>query len=57
MPTKGPKCKLCGKTIQIMSYDASYVKIVRPGESKASFICWKCAEKLLDDKLGEITSV
>ena len=56
MPAKGPKCKLCGKTIQLMSYDAAYAKIVRPGEVKASFICWSCAEKLLGDKLGEITS-
>jgi len=56
MPAKGPKCKLCGKKIQLMSYDAAYVKIVRPGETKASFICWGCAEKLLGDKLGEITS-
>jgi len=39
-----------------MSYDASYVKIVKPGDTKASFVCWKCAEKLLGDKLGEITS-
>ena len=53
---KGPKCKLCGKTIRLMSYDAAYVKIVKPGEAKASFICWSCAEKLLGDKLGEIVS-
>ena len=56
MRAKGPKCKLCGKNIQLMSYDASYVKIVKPGDTKASFVCWKCAEKLLGDKLGEITS-
>jgi len=56
MRAKGPKCKLCGKNVQIMSYDAAYVKIVKPGETKASFVCWKCAEKLLGDKLGEITS-
>lgn len=56
MPAKGPKCKLCGKTIQIMSYGAAYVKIVKPGEARASFLCWKCAEKLLGEKLGEITS-
>lgn len=56
MRAKGPKCKLCGKAIQVMSYDAAYVKIVRPGESKASFICWKCAEGLLGDKLKEIIS-
>ena len=54
MRAKGPKCKLCGKVVQIMSYDAAYVKIVRPGESKASFICWKCAEGLLGDKLKEV---
>jgi hypothetical protein len=54
MRARGPKCKLCGKAIQIMSYDAAYVKIVRPGESKASFICWKCAEGLFGDKLKEI---
>ena len=56
MPTKGPKCKLCGKTIQIMSYDSAYVKIVKPGEAKSSFICWSCAEKLLGEKLEHITS-
>lgn len=56
MRAKGPKCKLCGKTVQMMSYDAAYVKIVKPGDTKASFVCWKCAEKLLGDKLGEITS-
>jgi hypothetical protein len=56
MPSKGPKCKICGKTIQIMSYNAAYCKIMRPGEAKASFVCWKCAEDLLGDKLKEITS-
>jgi predicted RNA-binding Zn-ribbon protein involved in translation (DUF1610 family) len=55
MRAKGPKCKLCGKTIQLMSYDAAYVKFVRPGEAKASFVCWDCAEKLLGEKLGQIT--
>ena len=54
MKAKGPKCKLCGKGIQIMSYDAAYVKVVKPGEAKASFVCWKCAEGLLGDKLGQI---
>ena len=54
MRAKGPKCKLCGKNIQLMSYDAAYVKILKPGEAKASFVCWKCAEKLQGDKLGEI---
>lgn len=56
MSAKGPKCKLCGKTIQIMSYNAAYLKVVKPGEAQASFLCWKCAEKLLGEKLGEITS-
>lgn len=54
MRTKGPKCKLCGKTVQIMSYNSAYVKFVRPGEAKASFICWPCAEKALGDKMKEI---
>ncbi len=54
MRAKGPKCKLCGKTVQLLSYDAAYVKIVKPGEAKASFVCWGCAEKLLGEKLGEI---
>ncbi|MDI6884548.1 MAG: hypothetical protein QMD00_05450 [Hadesarchaea archaeon] len=54
MRAKGPKCKLCGKNIQIMSYDSTYVKIVKPGETKASFICWGCAEKLLGEKLKEL---
>ena len=56
MRAKGPKCKLCGKTIQLMSYDAAYVKIVRPGEAKASFVCWRCAEGLFGEKLGQIAS-
>ena len=55
MPKKGPKCKLCEKTIQMMSYDAAYVKIVKPRQAKASFICLDCAGKLLGDKLDEIT--
>jgi predicted RNA-binding Zn-ribbon protein involved in translation (DUF1610 family) len=54
MRAKGPKCKLCGKTIKLMSYDTAYLKAVKPGETKASFVCWKCAEKLLGEKLGEI---
>jgi predicted RNA-binding Zn-ribbon protein involved in translation (DUF1610 family) len=54
MKAKGPKCKLCGKAIQIMSYDAAYLKVVKPGEAKASFVCWGCAEKILGDRLGEI---
>lgn len=53
---KGPKCKLCGKSIQIMSYYTAYAKFVKPGEAKASFICWSCAEKALGEKLNEITS-
>jgi hypothetical protein len=56
MRAKGPKCKLCGKTIQLMSYDAAYVKFVKPGEAKASFICWGCAEKILGEKIKEIVS-
>lgn len=56
MPKKGPKCRLCEKTIQMMSYDAAYVKIVKPHQAKASFICLDCAGKLLGDKLDEITS-
>jgi len=39
-----------------MSYDAAYVKIMKPDEAKASFICWKCAEGLLGDKLKEVVS-
>ncbi|MEM2908117.1 MAG: hypothetical protein QXP65_02840 [Candidatus Hadarchaeales archaeon] len=54
MRAKGPKCRLCGKAIPLMSYDAAYLKLVRPGEAKAIFICWKCAEKRLGDKLGEL---
>lgn len=53
MRTKGPKCKLCGKGISIMSYDAAYLKVVKPGEVKASFVCWGCAKKLLGEKLEE----
>jgi len=29
---------------------------MKPGEAKASFICWKCAEGLLGDKLKEVVS-
>ncbi len=54
MKTKGPKCKLCGKGVQIMSYDAAYLKVVKPGESNASFVCWDCAEKLLGEKTKEL---
>jgi len=38
-----------------MSYDAAYVKVVKPGEARTSFICWDCTEKLLGDKFKEIT--
>ncbi|MDI6819306.1 MAG: hypothetical protein QMC89_00110 [Candidatus Hodarchaeaceae archaeon] len=37
-----------------MSYDAAYVKILRPGEARASFICWRCTEGLPGDKLREV---
>jgi len=57
MRAKGPKCKLCGKAIQLMSYDAAYLKIMKPGEAKASFICWKCAEKLLGEKLKQMAGL
>lgn len=51
---KGPKCKNCGKGISIMSYDTGYIKIVKPGQPKAEFLCWKCSERLLGDKIEEI---
>ena len=54
MRAKGPKCELCGKRIQLLSYDAAYLKIVKPRETKASFVCWRCAEGLLGEKLGQI---
>jgi hypothetical protein len=54
---KRPKCQLCGKSIQIMSYDSAYVKLVKPGEAKATFVCWSCAEKKLGEKLKEIAGV
>lgn len=53
---KGAKCKLCGKTVQIMSYDSAYVKFVKPGEPKPAFVCWDCSKKLLGDKLNEIVA-
>lgn len=37
-----------------MSYDSAYVKLVRPGESKGVFLCWKCAERELGTKINEI---
>jgi len=54
MRTKGPKCKVCGKGIQIMSYDAAYIKVVRPGEARARFVCWGCSEKLFGEKLKDL---
>ena len=56
MKAKGPKCKICGKNVQILSYDSAYAKFVKPGEAKATFLCWGCAEKLVGDKLKEITT-
>lgn len=55
MPQKGPKCRLCGSGIQIMSYDAGYLKLVKPGEPRAAFVCWRCAEELLGEKLGQLS--
>ncbi len=57
MPGKGPKCAICGKGIQIMSYDARYLKVVKPGVPKASFVCWKCGEKLLGENIKRITEI
>jgi hypothetical protein len=54
MRAKGPKCRVCNKGIQIMSYDSGYIKVVKPGEPKAVFVCWDCAEKLLGDKLKQV---
>ena len=54
MRVGGPKCAICGKKIQIMSYDSAYVKLVRPGEAKGIFVCWKCAERELGSKINEI---
>jgi hypothetical protein len=54
MRARGPKCKICGKGIQLLSLDSSYVKIVKPGESKGIFICFSCAEKILGEKLQEL---
>ena len=54
MRAKGPKCKLCNKAIPIVSYDAAYVKVVKPNETKASFICWDCASKIIGDKVKEL---
>jgi hypothetical protein len=38
-----------------MSYDAAYLKVVKPGESKALFICWKCAERIFGENLKLVT--
>ncbi len=38
-----------------MSYDAAYLKVVKPGETKSSFVCWGCAEKLLGERLKELS--
>lgn len=54
MKTKGPKCRLCDKAIPIMSYGAAYVKVVKPNEAKASFICWDCAGKIIGEKVKEL---
>jgi predicted RNA-binding Zn-ribbon protein involved in translation (DUF1610 family) len=54
MRAKGPKCKSCGKQVQLMSYGAGYLKVVVPGEAKAKFFCQDCAEKLLGRKLSEL---
>jgi len=55
MRVKGPKCKLCDKPIKLMSYDTGYLKVVKPKEANAAFVCWKCAEKMLGEKLSELT--
>ncbi len=54
MRAKGPKCKSCGKLVQLMKYETGYLKIVVPGEAKAKFFCQSCAEKLLGKRLEEI---
>jgi hypothetical protein len=54
MRAGGPKCKVCGKGIQLLSLDSAYVKIVKPQESKGIFICFSCAEKILGEKLQEL---
>ncbi len=54
MRAKGPKCKSCGKQIQLMSYGAGYLKVVVPGEARAKFFCQPCAEGLLGRKLAEL---
>ncbi len=37
-----------------MSYDTAYLKVVKPGEAKASFVCWRCAEKLFGERLKDL---
>lgn len=54
MRAKGPKCKVCGKGIQLLSLDSAYVKVVKPKESHGIFICFQCAQKILGDKLEEL---
>jgi hypothetical protein len=54
MRVRGPKCKICGKGIQLLSLDSAYLKIVKPQESKGIFICFSCAEKILGDKFQEL---
>lgn len=54
MRVGGPKCAACGKKIQLMSYDSAYLKLVRPGEAKGVFLCWKCAEREFGSKINEI---
>jgi hypothetical protein len=56
MASKGPKCKICSKTVSLMSYDTGYMKVVKPGQPKAGFVCWDCAGKLLGGKLEQITA-
>ncbi len=56
MPKKGPKCRLCSKSIPVMDYNATYVKFVTPGSAKNAFICMDCAKSVLGDKLDEITA-
>lgn len=55
MRAKGPKCQICGKKVQIMSYDSAYLKVLKPGEPKAVFVCWSCAEKEFSEGLNKLT--
>ena len=54
MPKKGPKCVACGKTLQIMSYGAAYVKVVKPKQARATFLCLKCAEDTFGEALEQL---